>query len=69
MEVSNKQTVIPLEVGQRVRHNYKSGHGLGKVIERRGDGSERLAYVVLWDKTGNAMPYTHNSENQEIVSA
>ena len=62
-------TVRPLAVGQRVRHNYKSGHGFGKVLERLGDGSERLAYVVLWEKTGNAMPYTCNSENREIVAA
>lgn len=64
-----ERPVRPLEVGQRVRHNYKSGHGFGKVLERRGDGCERLAYIVLWDKTGNAMPYTHNTDNQEIVAA
>lgn len=63
-----ERPVRPLEVGQRVRHNYKNGYGFGRVLKRIGDGSERLAYIVLWDKAENPMPYTHNSDNKEIVA-
>jgi hypothetical protein len=56
-----------LNPGDRVKHNYTDGHGKGVVLSRKGDGSGQLAYIVKYDNVKEAMPYTFNSETQEIV--
>lgn len=60
--------VKPLEIGQRVRHNYENGHGQGRIVGRLRDGSEPLSYSVQWDTGYEVMSYTHNDDNQEIVA-
>lgn len=63
------KAVRQLQPGERVRHNYRDGYGLGTVQGRRGDGSDRMAYQVKFDAVGEAMPYTFNADTQEIVPA
>lgn len=53
--------------GDRVRHNYESGHGIGSVVAVRENYQERFAYSVLWDSGVGPEPYTYNDETQEIA--
>lgn len=59
--------MTPLKIGDKVRHNYTDGHGEGVVVDVRGDGSDRLAYMVMFDSCAGTFPYTYNREFQEIV--
>jgi len=56
-----------LTSGDRVRHNYASGHGDGTVVGVREPSDERLAVDVMWDSGQGPFPYTCNAETMEIV--
>lgn len=66
MKNSNKE-VVRLNVGQRVKHNYQDGHGLGTIVSVDEDHTKRFAYRVKYDNVDEVMPYSYNEDNKEII--